>query len=128
MLCCSNPPHTESEIRGKAGITFGRQIGAYPILIGTEYLIPLESTSDIVVTGHGARSITGVECSMDYDTITEKQLSAIPGIGDKSAWKLIGERVKLKRKDSSKSFPDVQSWFGAAGLSWQNDFSIFFND
>ena len=123
-----NPPHTESEIRGKAGITFGRQIGAYPILIGAEYLIPLETTSDIVVTGHGARSITGVECLMDYDTITEKQLSAIPGIGGKSAWKLIGERVKLKRKDSAKSFPDVQSWFSSAGLSWQEDFSTFFSD
>ena len=65
---------------------------------------------------------------MDYDTITEKQLSAIPGIGDRSAWKLIGQRVKLKRKDSSKSFPDVQSWFRAAELAWQDDFSIFFND
>ena len=61
-------------------------------------------------------------------TITEKQLSAIPGIGAKSAWKLIGERVKLKRKDSTKSFPDVQSWFSSAGLSWQEDFAPFFND
>ena len=123
-----NPPHTESEIRGKAGITFGRQIGAYPILIGAEYLIPLETTSDIVVTGHGARSITGVECLMDYDTITEKQLSAIPGIGAKSAWKLISERVKLKRKDSAKSFSDVQSWFHSSGLTWQEDFAPFFAD
>ena len=122
-----NPPHTESDIRGKAGITFGRQIGAYPILIGAEYLIPLETTSDVVVTGHGARSITGVECSMNYDTITEKQLSAIPGIGSKSAWKLIGERVKLKRKDSTKVFPDIQSWFSTAGLSWQEDFAPYFS-
>ena len=29
-------PHTDSEIHGKPGITFGRQIGAYPILIGVE--------------------------------------------------------------------------------------------
>jgi len=121
-------PHNEEAIRGKAGITFGRQIGAYPILIGVEYLIPLESQSNIVVTGHGARSITGVETSMNFDTITEKQLSAIPGIGDKSAWKLIGERVKLKRKGADKSFPDVQSWFSSAGLSWQEDFAPFFND
>ncbi len=65
---------------------------------------------------------------MNFDTITEKQLSAIPGIGDKSAWKLIGERVKLKRKGADKSFPDVQSWFSSAGLSWQEDFAPFFND
>ena len=50
--------HTAESCRGKAGITFGRQIGAYPILIGVEYHIPLESQSDIVVTGHGARSVS----------------------------------------------------------------------
>ena len=121
-------PHIDESIRGKAGITFGRQIGAYPILIGTEYLIPLETKSDIVVTGHGARSITGVECNLNHDTITEKQLAAIPGIGDKSAWKLIGARVKYKRKDRSRAFPNAQLWFDSAGLDWRDNFSIFFAD
>jgi len=121
-----NQPHTGEEIRGKAGITFGRQIGAYPILIGAEYLIPLETTSDIVVTGHGARSITGVECSMNHDTISEKQLSAIPGIGAKSAWKLIAGRAKQKRKDATQSFANAKSWFDSTGITWQDDFEIFF--
>ena len=121
-----NQPHTDEEIRGNAGITFGRQIGAYPILIGAEYLIPLETSSDIVVTGHGARSITGVECSMNHETISEKQLSAIPGIGAKSAWKLIGGRAKQKRKDATSSFQNAKSWFTATGISWQDDFEIFF--
>ena len=121
-----NQPHTDEEIRGNAGITFGRQIGAYPILIGAEYLIPLETSSDIVVTGHGARSITGVECSMNHETISEKQLSAIPGIGAKSAWKLIGGRAKQKRKDATSSFQNAKSWFTATGIRWQDDFEIFF--
>ena len=112
-----NQPHTDEEIRGNAGITFGRQIGAYPILIGAEYLIPLETSSDIVVTGHGARSITGVECSMNHETISEKQLSAIPGIGAKSAWKLIGGRAKQKRKDATSSFQNAKSWFTATGIT-----------
>ena len=120
-------PHIDETVRGKAGITFGRQIGAYPILVGAEYLIPLETTSDIIVTGHGARSITGVECSLNFDTVSEKQLAAIPGIGNKSAWKLIGERVKLKRKDSTKSFADTQTWFAAAGLTWQDELTKYFS-
>ena len=45
--------HLSSKIHGNAGITFGRQIGAYPILIGAEYHIPLETKSDVLVTGHG---------------------------------------------------------------------------
>ena len=93
--------HTSESCRGKAGITFGRQIGAYPILIGVQYHIPLETQSDIIVTGHGARSITGVEINMDHDVITQKQLEAIPGIGEKSAWKLISQRVKRKRKNGN---------------------------
>ena len=120
-------PHIDETVRGKAGITFGRQIGAYPILVGAEYLIPLETTSDIIVTGHGARSITGVECSLSMDTVSEKQLAAIPGIGNKSAWKLIGERVKLKRKDPTKSFADTPTWFAAAGLTWHGELGKYFS-
>ena len=120
-------PHVDEAIRGKAGVTFGRQIGAYPILVGAEYLIPLETTSDIIVTGHGARSITGIECQLNLETVSEKQLAAIPGIGSKSAWKLIGERVKLKRKDPAKSFADTQTWFAAAGLTWQDELAKYFS-
>lgn len=119
-------PHIDEAIRGKAGITFGRQIGAYPILIGAEYLIPLETTSNVVVTGHGARSITGVECGLDIDSVSEKQLAAIPGIGSKTAWKLIAERGKMRRRDSGHSFPDAPSWFESANVQWQSYFERFF--
>ena len=49
-----NDEARDASITGKAGITFGRQIGAYPILVGMNYLAPLESYSQIMVTGHGA--------------------------------------------------------------------------
>ena len=120
------PDHTDQSCYGKAGITFGRQIGAYPILIGTEYLIPLESSSDILVTGHGARSITGMEIGLNHDNITEKQLSAIPGIGSKTAWKLISQRAKLKRKGSDNSYDSSQAWFTKAGVDWRDDFQVYF--
>ncbi|MEC7704416.1 MAG: radical SAM protein [Candidatus Thermoplasmatota archaeon] len=106
--------HRDPSIHGKAGITFGRQIGAYPILIGVPYHIPLETEGDVVVTGHGARSITGIEVGLNMHTVNQKQLVAIPGIGEKSAWNLISTRVKEARKE--RRFPDIQSWFDAAGV------------
>jgi radical SAM superfamily enzyme with C-terminal helix-hairpin-helix motif len=113
------PRHLEPEARspdvhGKAGITFGRQIGAYPILVGMNYMAPLETYSNIMVTGHGARSITGIEVGLDWRTATEKQLAAIPGISAKGAWNLIGARVKAISK--KKEFAEMEDWFKAASV------------
>ena len=108
------PEARSSEIHGKAGITFGRQIGAYPILIGMNYLAPLETYSNIMVTGHGARSITGVETGIDWRKATEKQLAAIPGISAKGAWNLIGARVKSISK--KRPIENVEDWFKKAGI------------
>ena len=108
------PEAKDSAITGKAGITFGRQIGAYPILVGMNYLAPLESYSQIMVTGHGARSITGIETGIDWQVATEKQLAAIPGISAKGAWNLIGARAKARSKN--RSLDSVDDWFDSAGM------------
>ena len=119
--------HTGESCRGNAGITFGRQIGAYPILIGVEYHIPLETQSDIIVTGHGARSITGVEINLDHNRVSQKQLEAIPGIGEKTAWKLITQRAKKIRKSGdSNAYESPMQLFEAANIDWNNNFSVFF--
>jgi radical SAM superfamily enzyme with C-terminal helix-hairpin-helix motif len=114
------PRHLEPEakdpaIHGKAGITFGRQIGAYPILVGMNYLAPLENYSQIMVTGHGARSITGIETGLDWRTVTEKQLAAVPGISAKGAWNLIGTRAKAHSK--KRPLDSVEDWFKSAGVN-----------
>ena len=113
------PRHLEPEARsndvhGKAGITFGRQIGAYPILVGMNYLAPLESYSSIMVTGHGARSITGIETGLDWKSATEKQLAAIPGISAKGAWNLISARAKAISK--GRDIENIDQWFDSAGV------------
>jgi predicted nucleic acid-binding OB-fold protein len=51
---------------------------------------------------------------MNMQTINQKQLVAIPGIGEKSAWNLISARVKEARQE--RRFDTVQSWFDAAGV------------
>ena len=104
--------HRSPKIHGKAGVTFGRQIGAYPILIGASYHIPLESESDILVTSHGKRSITGVETGLDINTVTQSQLQAIPGIGEKTAWRIVSERAKRLRKNPDEpAFNDISEVF-----------------
>ena len=117
--------HVGEHVHGRAGLTFGRQIGAYPILIGVPYHIPLETSSNIMITGHGARSITGVEVGLDINTATEKQLEAIPGIGKKAAWKIVSARAKLKRKEER---PSIESIFASAKVQLDSTISSVFAD
>ncbi|MGB1659552.1 MAG: radical SAM protein [Candidatus Poseidoniaceae archaeon] len=117
--------HVGEHVHGRAGLTFGRQIGAYPILIGVPYHIPLETSSDIMITGHGARSITGVEIGLSIDTASEKQLEAIPGIGKKAAWNLVSARAKLKRKEEQ---PTIESIFTSAKLQLDSTILSVFAD
>ncbi|MGA0379819.1 MAG: hypothetical protein ACO3NJ_03330, partial [Candidatus Poseidoniaceae archaeon] len=112
-------------VHGRAGLTFGRQIGAYPILIGVPYHIPLETSSDIMITGDGARSITGVEIGLSIDTASEKQLEAIPGIGKKAAWNLVSARAKLNRKEEQ---PTIESIFNTAKLQLDSTILSVFAD
>ncbi len=100
--------HRDPPVHGQAGVTFGRQIGAYPILIGAEYKIPLETQSSVLITGHGARSITGVEVGLNPRTVSQKQLEAIPGLGKKSAWNLVAARAKVLSKGKEV---DLEDWF-----------------
>jgi radical SAM superfamily enzyme with C-terminal helix-hairpin-helix motif len=112
------PAHTEEAAHrdlaclGKPGVTFGRQIGAYPILVGVPYHLPLESSCDVLVTGHGKRSITAIEAAISLENATEKQLAAIPGISKKSAWTIITERAKRKHRDrDAPAFENLEQVF-----------------
>ena len=84
-----------------------------PILVGVEYKIPLETQSSVMITDHGARSITGVEVGLDPMTVSEKQLEAIPGIGKKSAWALVSARAKLRSKGKEV---ELEPWLEKAGV------------
>ena len=112
----SNPQHLDISIYGKSGLTFGRQIGAYPILIGVPYRIPLETESDILITGHGMRSISGVEINLNINEATENQISAVPGIGNKGAWKIVSNRAK-KFRDNDFSFQSLTEVFSSSGVN-----------
>ena len=112
----SEEKYRDPSKHGEPGITFGRQIGAYPILVGVPYAIPLESGSDIVVTGHGMRSISGIEYGLDINHATKSQLQALPGIGHKASWKIISNRARRANKNQG-TFASVEEAFSEAGVT-----------
>ena len=71
------------------GITFGRQIGSYPLLIGIPYKTDVNRFCDIIVTDHGFRSITGIEYPFPINKASMNAISSLPGIGKKRAAKII---------------------------------------
>ena len=71
------------------GLTFGRQIGTYPLLIGIPYKTDVDRFCDIIVTDHGFRSITGIEYPFPINTAGMAAISSLPGIGKKRAAKIV---------------------------------------
>lgn len=67
------------------GVTFGRQLGSYPLLVGIPALMPLRKFTDITVTGHGMRSITGIPHPLPINIASPTLIREIPGISRKAA-------------------------------------------
>jgi len=73
-------------------VTFGRQMGTYPLLVGIPGVFPLDSFHDVKVIAHGYRSITAVPYPLDVNTAPRETLEALPGIGRKRAQRLLFKR------------------------------------
>ncbi len=80
------------------GITFGRQFGSYPLIVGIIGKFEKNTYLDVKVTGYGMRSVTAIK-PIDLEKADLKELEAIPGIGKKIARKILMERNKGKKKD-----------------------------
>ena len=74
------------------GVTFGRQIGSYPLLVGIPYAVPLEGFVDVFVTDWGYRSVTGVTYPFNVNEMPMSALEALPGIGKKRAQRIAAGR------------------------------------
>jgi radical SAM superfamily enzyme with C-terminal helix-hairpin-helix motif len=72
--------------------TFGRQVGTYPLLIGIPYKIPMNEFTNIFITSHGFRSITGINVPFRINKASLHALEAIPGIGKKRAMSIARAR------------------------------------
>jgi len=69
-----------------SGLTFGRQIATYPVLVGIPGLLPLKEVCDVKVVGHGFRSITAVPWPLDVNSAPAKTLESLPGWERSAPW------------------------------------------
>ncbi|MES2154034.1 MAG: radical SAM protein [bacterium] len=84
------------------GITYGRQIATYALLVGIPYETRIDRFVDIMVTDHGYRSLTGIPVPFHVPSASMKELEAIPGIGRKRALD-----IKVKRPASLAEFSAI---------------------
>lgn len=67
------------------GITFGRQLGSYPLLVGIPASLPLRKFTDVTVIGHGMRSITGIPHPLPINSASSALIRELPGLGRKAS-------------------------------------------
>ncbi len=93
-------------------VTFGRQIGTYPLLVGVEYELNLNEYYDVMITDHGQRSVTGVHHPFYVSEASFSQLQKIPGIGKKRAATIFRKRPENEKElenliDNEESLKEI---------------------
>jgi radical SAM superfamily enzyme with C-terminal helix-hairpin-helix motif len=73
-------------------LSFGRQLGSYPILAGIPLSLPVQSVQDVVVVDHGMRSLTALPLPVEVNLLPPSAIPWIPGVGRKRAVRILRER------------------------------------
>lgn len=73
-------------------LSFGRQMGSYPILVGLPVRLFERSIIDAVVVDWGMRSVTALPIPIDINTLPATALKWLPGIGKKKVASLLLRR------------------------------------
>ena len=81
------------------GITFGRQLASYPLLVSIPAWQQLGTCIDVTVTGHGQRSITAVPYPLDINSADPKLVGQLFGTGEKHAYGIVRGRPYIDYND-----------------------------
>ncbi|ACJ15896.1 hypothetical protein, conserved [Thermococcus onnurineus NA1] len=81
------------------GLTYGRQIGSYPLIVGIPKEVELNRFYDVLIVDHGFRSITGIPIPINVNQESPKILQYIPGIGKKRVVKILSKRPFRDEKE-----------------------------
>jgi radical SAM superfamily enzyme with C-terminal helix-hairpin-helix motif len=73
-------------------MTWSRQIGSYPILVGIPAILPLGIFLDVAVLSHGPRSVGALPALLRINSLGLRELQSIPGIGSRRAASIIRRR------------------------------------
>ena len=88
-------------------LSFGRQMGSYPILVGIPLRLPERTVTDVVVVDWGMRSVTALPVPVAINTLPASALMWLPGVGKKNIAAMIAKRP----------FRDLEAYRKVAGLS-----------
>ena len=75
-----------------ADLSFGRQPGSYPILVGIPLRLPERTVTDAVVVDWGMRSVTALPVPVEVNTLPASALRWLPGVGKKKVAAVIAKR------------------------------------
>jgi radical SAM superfamily enzyme with C-terminal helix-hairpin-helix motif len=92
----------------KGKLTFSRQLGSYPLLIGIPGIHPLHHFVDVKVVDCGYRSITAVPYPLNINTASRETIEAIPGIGKKRAIRILAQRPFADKDQFLESLDDPE--------------------
>ena len=91
-------------------LSFGRQMGSYPILVGIPLRLPERTVTDAVVVDWGMRSVTALPVPVRINALPASALRWLPGIGKKKVAAVIAKRpfrdLEAYRKVAGKSAID----------------------
>jgi len=97
----------EVRIEVSGELSFGRQMGSYPILVGIPLRLADRMVLDAVVVDWGSRSITALPVPVDINTLPLSAIRWLPGVGKKRVSSLIAKRP----------FKDLAAYRKVAGSS-----------
>lgn len=89
----------------QGGMTWGRQVGSYPVLIGIPRQLEVGKFLDVLVLTHGPRSVGGLRFPVRINELELRELESIPGVGAKRAASIV----------LSRPFPSVESFMERFG-------------
>jgi len=87
-------------------LTFARQLGSYPLLVGIPGVFPLHCFYDVKIVAYGFRSLTAVPFPLDINNASRETLEAIPGVGRKRAIRILVKRPFRNKEEFLNSFDD----------------------
>ncbi|OPX64123.1 MULTISPECIES: radical SAM protein [unclassified Methanoregula] len=94
-------------IEESGDLSFGRQMGSYPILAGIPLRLPVRTVTDAVVVDWGMRSVTALPVPVRINELPATALRWLPGVGKKKVAAVVAKRP----------FGDMEAYRKVAGSS-----------
>ncbi|MBN1860528.1 MAG: radical SAM protein [Candidatus Thermoplasmatota archaeon] len=87
-------------------LTFARQMGSYPLLVGIPGVYPLHRFYNVKIVAYGYRSLTGIPFPLDVNTAPRETLEALPGVGRKRAIRILAKRPFQSNEELARILDD----------------------